>query len=57
MQMQKSEYVSKYFVLEFWKCCQLGLPAEIKEQTGKNDETCKGRCKLCHVNQTGQTTT
>ena len=57
MQMQKSEYVSKYFVLEFWKCCQLGLLAEIKEQTGKNDETCKGRRKLCHVNQTGQTTT
>ena len=39
------------------KCCALGLPAEIKVQTSKNYETCKGRCKLCHINQTDQTTT
>ena len=43
--------------LNFRKCCWLGLSAEIKVQTSKNYKTCKGRCKLCHINQTGQTTT
>ena len=41
--------------MNFVKCCQLGLPAVIKVQTGKNYETYI--CKLCHINQTGQTTT
>ena len=49
---------SQYFTfLNFGKFCQLGLPAEIKVQTSNNYETCKDRCKLCHINQTGQTTT
>ena len=42
--------------LNFGKCCQLGLPAVIKVQTSKNYETYKDiLCKLCHINQTGQT--
>ena len=41
--------------LNFGNCCRLGLPAEIKVETSKNYETCKERCKLCHINQTGQT--
>ena len=57
MQMHNSECISKYSILEFWKCCQLGLPAEIREQTIKNYETWKDRCKLCHISQTGQTAT
>ena len=28
----------QYFILEFEKCCHLGLPAEIKVQTSKNYE-------------------
>ena len=32
----------------------MGLPEDIKVQTGKNHETCKDKCKLCHINQTGQ---
>ena len=46
-------------LLNFGKCCRLGLSAEIKIQTSKYYETCKDRCKLCHqiVNQTHQTTT
>ena len=43
--------------LNFGKCCQMGLTGEIKVQTSKNYETCKERCKLPHINQTGQTMT
>ena len=41
----------------FRKFYQLGLPVEIKVQKSKSYETCKDRCKLSHINQTGQTTT
>ena len=47
---------SSISLLNFGKCCRLGLPAEIKVQTSKNYETCKNRYKLWHINQTGQTT-
>ena len=41
--------------LNFGNYCQLGLLTEIKVQTRKNYKTCKERCKLCNINQTGQT--
>ena len=43
--------------LNFGKSCRLGLPVEVKVQTSKNYETCKTRCKLSHINQTGRTKT
>ena len=44
-------------LLNFRKCCQLHLPAEIKVQTSKEYERCKHRYKLCHIKQTGPSTT
>ena len=41
--------------LNFGNCCRLASPAEIKVHESKNYETSKERCKLCHINQTGQT--
>ena len=57
MQMQKAEQFLSILILNFRKCCQLGLPAETKVQAGKNYETCTDWCKLCLINQTGQTKT
>ena len=47
---------SQDFTVEFGECYRLGLPTEIKVQTSKNYEICKGRCKS-YINQTDQTTT
>ena len=46
-----------FALLNLGKCFRLRLPTEIKVQTIKNYKTCKHRHKVCHINQTGQTTT
>ena len=48
---------SKYFIVEFGKCFWLYLATEIKVETSKNYKACKHGYKLCHINQTGQSTT
>ena len=48
---------SQHLTVEFGECYWMGLPTEIKVQTSKNYETCKGRCRSYHINQTDQTTT
>ena len=47
---------SKYSIFEFREVLPVGFTREIKVQTGRNYETCKARCILCHINQTSQTT-
>ena len=48
---------SLYFIFEFGEVLPVEFAGVIKVQTGKNNETYKYACKLCHINQTDQTTT
>ena len=48
---------SHYIIVEFGDSCWLGLLTDIKVGISRNDEACRDRSKMCHVNQTDQTTT